>query len=411
MKKLDTVKIWIIAEIAAIVLLVIAVLMKTVFAGNKEEEPRYTMPGTGTQTVSDEDIVIPYDLMEGEFEEEESGEAEDTEDLYAMDYPEEVLDKLVGMDTAQKVSMLIVTSPEVLCDVDKVTQTGDVFHKALTDRPVSGLIMSDSNYGSEAEGMKMLKTLREWSRESTGMNILLGYREQGDTAAGELSDRGYNLYCIPGGSEDSAQKGEEAASGSMIPAITLSLADAMALPMEDMLAEAGAENAPVIAQTGSADDAADAIIAGRTYLYSTDNMDLYTGLIEKTEAGDIPAEALDHAAGYAISVRMGLTAMRSEDMEKVPEEETKVQEKSSSAKKTAAKKEEKKKTPEEEAAEAAQKAMEEAAKEQQRQAEAAQKAMEEAAKEQQKQLEAAAKAAQEAQKKQAEEAAKQAAGQ
>jgi hypothetical protein len=123
--------------------------------------------------------------------------------------------------------MLIVTSPEAVCDVERVKTTGDIFKSSYESRPVTGLIFSDENYESGNEGMNMLKTLREWSREMTGMNLLLGYREQDDGDAGSISDRGYNLFLIPSGSENATELAVKAMDKNMIPALTMPLEEAM----------------------------------------------------------------------------------------------------------------------------------------------------------------------------------------
>jgi len=401
MKKTDTVRIWIIAETAVIILLLIAVLIKTVFAGTRDEEPAYSVPSTAeTAAVSYDDIELPVNLMDEE--EAEMAEESDEPDIYEMDYSDEVMDKLDGMSDQEKLSMLLVTSPEALTGRGKVTQAGEIFRQSYTENPVTGLIFSDSNFEDERSGMEMLKSLREWSREDTGMTLLLGHREQGEQEAEALSDKGFNLYIVPSGTEDAESLGADAAAHLMVPALATSVE--AALEREDT------EDVPVIAQSNDADEIVSAINSGKGMIFSTDDPEMHKKLTEAVESGDITAEALDHAAGYAVTIRLSLTASRPEEVEKVPEEkqeEAPAAEKKSTSQSSQKKKTEEKKTPEQEAAEALQAAAEAAAKEQQRQAEELQKQIEQAQKE-------AAKQAEELQKQQAaaaEQAAKQAAEQ
>lgn len=387
MKKTDTVRIWIIAETAVIILLLIAVLIKTVFAGTRDEEPAYSVPSTAeTAAVSYDDIELPVNLMDEE--EAEMAEESDEPDIYEMDYSDEVMDKLDGMSDQEKLSMLLVTSPEALTGRGKVTQAGEIFRQSYTENPVTGLIFSDSNFEDERSGMEMLKSLREWSREDTGMTLLLGHREQGEQEAEALSDKGFNLYIVTSGTEDAESLGADAVAHLMVPALATSVE--AALEREDT------EDVPVIAQSNDADEIVSAINSGKGMIFSTDDPEMHKKLTEAVESGDITAEALDHAAGYAVTIRLSLTASRPEEVEKVPEEkqeEAPAAEKKSTSQ-SSQKKTEEKKTPEQEAAEALQAAAEAAAKEQQRQAEELQKQIEQAQKE-------AAKQAEELQKQQA----------
>ena len=302
-----------------------------------------------------EDIPRPADLLEDEETEEAENSVSENENKYEMDYPGDVLNKLTEMTTEQKISMLIVTSPETICDVERVKTAGDVFQSSYESRPVTGLIFADENYESENEGMNMLKTLREWSREVTGMNLLLGYREQENGDAGSISDRGYNLYLIPSGTENAAELAAEAMDRNMVPALTMSLEEAM--EQED------GNDALIIAQMNDAASAINAINEGRRLLYSTDDMEMISALEDAVNNGEISAEALDHAAGYGVSIRQALTENRPEEYEKEPVEETPEDD---SSKKQPAPQAEKtvktEKTPEQLAAEEAQKQAEALAK-------------------------------------------------
>lgn len=348
-------RIWIIAEAAIAVLLIGAIVVKSVFADNVSDEPTYSIPAKTAAEVPTEDIPRPADLLEDEETEEAENSVSENENKYVMDYPGDVLNKLTEMTTEQKISMLIVTSPETICDVERVKTAGDVFQSSYESRPVTGLIFSDENYESENEGMNMLKTLREWSREVTGMNLLLGYREQDDGDAGSISDRGYNLYLIPSGTENAAELAAEVMDRNMVPALTMSL--------EEATEQEDGNDALIIAQMNDAASAINAINEGRRLLYSTDDMEMISALEDAVNNGEISAEALDHAAGYGVSIRQALTENRPEEYEKEPVEETPEDD---SSKKQPAPQAEKtvktEKTPEQLAAEEAQKQAEALAK-------------------------------------------------
>lgn len=383
MKKTDTVKIWIIAEIVIIFFLMIAVVVKTVFAGTRSEESSYSIP-SATETVSIDDIVLPVNLMEEEEAEmsdvtdeadkpnEADGSDEidepDETDLYEMDYPEEVKDKLEDMSDQEKLSMLLVTTPEALTEREKVTQAGEIFKQSYTENPVTGLIFSETNFDDEKSGMEMLKSLREWSREETGMTLMLGYSEQGENGAENLSDRGFNLYIIPSGTEDVETLGADAAAHLMVPALETQVT--AALEREDT------EDVVILADSDDVGEIVSAINSGRGMIFRTNDSGMREKLAEAVNNGDISAEALNHAAGYAVTVRLSLTANRPEDIEKEIEE--KQEEAPAAAKKSTTQSSQKKttevkKTPEQEAAEALQAAAEAAAKEQLKQAEELQK--------------------------------------
>ena len=383
MKKTDTVKIWIIAEIVIIIFLMIAVVVKTVFAGTRSEESAYSIP-SATETVSIDDIVLPVNLMEEEeaemsdvtYEADKPNEADgsdeidepDETDLYEMDYPEEVKDKLEDMSDQEKLSMLLVTTPEALTEREKVTQAGEIFKHSYTENPVTGLIFSETNFDDEKSGMEMLKSLREWSREETGMTLMLGYSEQGENGAENLSDRGFNLYIIPSGTEDADTLGADAAAHLMVPALET--------PVTAALEREDTEDVVILADSDDVGEIVSAINSGRGMIFRTNDPGMREKLAEAVNNGDISAEALNHAAGYAVTVRLSLTANRPEDIEKVIEE--KQEEAPAAAKKSTTQSSQKKttevkKTPEQEAAEALQAAEEAAAKEQLRQAEELQK--------------------------------------
>ncbi len=367
MKRTDSLKIWIIAEVVLLVLVAVLTVLKISTAGDETKEATYILPTETNDEVSIDEIEIPVNLYEGEDQEMAAASGMDKDPYLLDDYPAETLEKLAGMDTVQKISGLFVISPETLCGVGRVTRAGDVFRRAYANTSVSGIILSDRNFESEASGMQMLKTIRDLSREFTGMNIMLGYREQADNEAAPVSDRGFNMFMLTQ-DEDTEAKASQAQGANMVPAIIFE-------PDSDMSSTPGIVK---ILKAGSASQVIESVNAGNSVLYSIDSKEIIEDLKNAVETGEIPGEALDHAAGYAVTVRLALTQVRPEEYEKIPETTAQTTPDNNPAQKTP----EKTKTPEELAAEAA------AA-----QAAALQKQLEEAQKEAQKQLEDAQKAA------------------
>ena len=353
--RISAVSIWIVIEVAAVILVAIAVLVKMVYGEENNGTPSYTVPAAATSDLTVDDIELPTDLMKDSPEDEEVIVG----DLYVIDYPEDVMNKLANLSLDWKIDMMFVTTPEALCNKTTVTVAGDIFREAYSSNPVTGLIFRDANFTSEEAGMKMLASVRDWSRNSTDMNVLLGYR--GDTTdEAALSDKGLNLYCFDPDADNAADLSGAASAVNMVPAYLVQLSD---MTEED-------RNGFYIAQSEDAEEIKDSLIAGRTCLYMTEGyLPVKEALIQAVNDGDIPQEAIDKAAGYAIAARAALTQMRPEEFEKIPQ----APEPAKAAPKAQTKKEEKK-TPEQQAAEAAaaaQKQMEDALKDLQKQAEAA----------------------------------------
>ena len=365
--------IWIGIEILALVGVGAAAFVHSVYGSNEETGSAYTVPTEESTNLTMEDIQLPTDLLA----ESEADDVGTVGTLYTMDYPEEVLSLLADMSTEQKIDAILITTPEQLTGRDNVTIAGDVFKESYVSDPVSGLVFSDSNFTSEAEGMKMLSTLRGWARDINGLNLFVGY--WGDTTdPAALSDKGINLYQIQTGSDNESELWDAATAANMVSAHYGDLSE---------LAQVSEINGFTVAKSDDPAAIADAINNGTLVVYLTEDFrQVRDGLAAAAADGTLIPEALDSAAGYALTARYTLTQIRPEESEKEPPAE----EPKPAAKTT--KKETKKMTPEEEAAAAAAAA--------QKEAEAALKAL-------QKQAEDAMKAA----TKQAEEAAKAAQGQ
>ena len=153
--------------------------------------------------------------------------------------------------------------------------------------------------------MTMLSTLRAWSRDKTGMNLLIGYRGE-NTKEADLSDIGINLCLVDPDSADTDARIGEAVSANMIPAYIV--------PYEKV--DRDTEGLYIV-KINDPEEAIASIREGNDLLYMTDDHGaLYDALLKSANDGTIPRAALDKAAGFAISVRKMLTDMRPEEFEK-----------------------------------------------------------------------------------------------
>lgn len=351
--KISAITIWIGLEVLTVFVLAVAVCIHMVYGGESGNEATYSVPTPQTASIDQSQIELPVDLMA-----EKPDDVGMAGDLYSMDYPEDIMNALNEMSIEQKVDMLFVTTPESLCGRPLVTVAGNIFSEAYNTHPVTGLIFTDANFTSESAGMGMLASIRKWSRDKTGMNVLLGYTGE-TTDATILSDKGINLYCLSPGEEEAGQITKAASDAGMVSAFYVAY-DRID-PTEDV------DGLYIVSITG-VQEAIDLVNTGRTFLYMTrDFMTDRDGMLQAVNEGRVPGEALDKAAGYALSIRQALTNMRPEEFEKAPV---------SSKPKTSAKKASARPalTPEQQAVEAQkepQKQMEEAIMAMQKQAEAA----------------------------------------
>ena len=353
--RISAVTIWIAIELMAVAVVAGAVLVHFVYGEEGDNVPNYTIPADATAKLTVSDIELPTDLTKNS-----GDEGGLVGDIYAADYSDDVMNMLTDLSLEWKIDMMFVTTPEALCDKTTVTVAGDIFREAYNSHPMTGLMFRDANFTSEEDGMKMLSTIRQWSRNSTNMNLLLGYKGN-ITNANILSDKGLNLYCFDPNASNAAELSGAASAANMVPAYLVELSD---MPAEE-------NGGFYIAKSEDAASITDSIISARSCLYMTEGyLPVREALLQAVNDGVISEEAIDRAAGYAITARAALTQMRPEEFEKIPPEPTP----SATTNKTQSKKTTTPKTPEQQAAEAAaaaQKQMEDALKDLQKQAEAA----------------------------------------
>lgn len=307
--KVSALTVWIAIEILALLVVASVIIIHRMYDPVPEKAGDYSLPGEEMPGMSVEDIELPTDLIgEGGTADTKAEEASKQESAAAEEEEKEETEEetpaddtallLSGMDTAQKVDALLVTTPESLCNGITVTVAGDIFKEAYTKDRVSGLLFRDANFRTEEAGAQMLLAIHDLSNELNGMDILIGYRGN-ITDPAKLSARGINLMCISPDAENAAALVESAVKNNMIPAYLVPLADV-----------AGTEPAAgfYIAQTEDVKGVTDAINAGRTFLYMTENHKaVRDGLIAAVNDGTISAEALDKAAGFALTIRRSQT--------------------------------------------------------------------------------------------------------
>ena len=314
MKRFLALKIWIGIEIAAVLVIAVLVILKTLVFEEEKTGPTYVVPSTDTAQTDLNDITLPRDLTVDEDESDPAnapGSMEATDETleetrFTMTFPEEVTAKLSETDLRGKALALLITSPEALCGRSKVTVAGNVFQEAYAGSPVAGLIFRKANFVTPGSGMEMFIKFRGWARETTGYTLLLGSADEAQDAV--LSERGFNLLTIPADTDPSI-----VAQANMIPVYEASFEE---------VGEANLTRPAVVAT----DDAAAVIAAlneGKCFFVRTDQVSAMTdAIVAAAESGDLLPEALDQGAGYSLSVRMALSAMRPEESEQEPPKAT-----------------------------------------------------------------------------------------
>lgn len=298
--RISAVTVWLGLEAVALAAALVTAGIHAVYGDSSGQVKYYSVPEETVEEMSIGDIELPVDLME------ENSQTEGiTGDLYSADYPEEITKILEGLSPEQKVDMMIIATPEDMCNTARVTIAGDIFKEAYGSHPVTGLVFSQDNFTSRDAGMTMLSTLRAWSRDKTGMNVLIGYRGE-NTKEADLSDIGINLCLVDPDSADTDARIGEAVSANMIPAYIV--------PYEKV--DRDTEGLYIV-KINDPEEAIASIREGNDLLYMTDDHGaLYDALLKSANDGTIPRAALDKAAGFAISVRKMLTDMRPEEFEK-----------------------------------------------------------------------------------------------
>lgn len=92
---------------------------------------------------------------------------------------QEVIGILDGMTTEEKVAQLFMITPESLTGVDGVTLAGDASKEAYDAYPVGGLIYFNQNLISPEQTKEMLSNMQTYSRERTGLPLLISVDEEG----------------------------------------------------------------------------------------------------------------------------------------------------------------------------------------------------------------------------------------
>ena len=121
--------------------------------------------------------------------------------------------KLQSMTLEQKVAQMFVVTPDALTGVEGTTICGEVTKDALARLPVGGLVYMQENLQNADQTRYMLLMTQEYSREITGLPMLLFTEEEGGSASRISGNEGFpevppvSSMAVIGSSGDPQQAG------------------------------------------------------------------------------------------------------------------------------------------------------------------------------------------------------------
>ena len=145
---------------------------------------------------------------ETEIESETEEHTEEEIVVPEMVYSEAVRAKVESMTLEAKVAQMLVTTPEQLTDMQKVTVTGNTTKNAISSIPVGGMVYSAVNFDGPMQTAVMTDNLQKYYVEQFGFPIFLMVAETGGTEASPLaSDNGFTVEKSPAeiGAENNAE--------------------------------------------------------------------------------------------------------------------------------------------------------------------------------------------------------------
>lgn len=118
--------------------------------------------------------------------------ADENSEVAASDEAEQILQ---NMSLEDKVAQMFVITPDALTGVEGTNYAGDATRAAFFQYPVGGLVFFRNNIVSREQITEMTQMLQQYSRERTGLSLLLAVDEEGGTvtrvAGGDVSDIPY----------------------------------------------------------------------------------------------------------------------------------------------------------------------------------------------------------------------------
>ena len=304
MRKVKAVSVLIVFEIAALIAVVGVIIALRMLPVKEDGTPTYVPRGQAAAYLTEaDDFERPVDLMADE-------DLLASTDLRPVDIPaylssefsSEVIERLFAMSTEEKAAQLLMASPEELTGDDLVTGAYEEMEEAFQDLPIAGLIFTNTNFETTSETRESLAAISEYSKNATGFLPFLVLND-GNTSISAMSNQGYNMYQIPIGRNDAAALLTQATDNGMLPVYTGALASLSSNPDYN--------SSVAIANVESAQEIAESIISGNTFLYRTVSLNrTFSNLVGLIEDGEISEEELNLAVGHIISLKFILEDMQ-----------------------------------------------------------------------------------------------------
>lgn len=104
---------------------------------------------------------------------------------------------LASMTLEEKVLQLFMITPEALTGYDEVYAAGEATKEAIDRFPVGGIVYFSQNLRDEAQTKDMLARTARYSKERTGLPMLLAVDEEGGQVARISGREGFSLPAFP----------------------------------------------------------------------------------------------------------------------------------------------------------------------------------------------------------------------
>ncbi len=128
-----------------------------------------------------EDVSLDDDISYDDSAEDMSSDSDSDNSAYAEKSEAEKL--LDGMSTEDKVAQLFIVTPEALTGAQGVTMAGESTKAAIDSMPAGGIMYMGDNLQSASQVKEMLYNTNSYSKERTGLPMLLCVDEEGGTVA------------------------------------------------------------------------------------------------------------------------------------------------------------------------------------------------------------------------------------
>ena len=116
--------------------------------------------------------------------------------------PERVL---ASMSLKQKVCQLFIVAPEQLTGPKAVLEAGVSMQDAIADYPVGGILLSDQNFSSREQTVKLINTLQNYSKHSCGVGMFTAISEEGSTYSAALGITEFEDMAVYGKNNDTRE--------------------------------------------------------------------------------------------------------------------------------------------------------------------------------------------------------------